>query len=103
MVWREPHPLASLSDWGAQTKQKTQTENTEMDGNKMTDKNEERLLTCDEVGHIIGCTGRYVREVLVRQRGMKAVVLCRNKQRNRLAFRRGDVDDWCAKNAHTRI
>lgn len=58
-----------------------------------------KLLTCDEVGSIIGCSGRYVREVLVRERGLRAIVLVRTAKRNILAFRRVDVDDWCAKQA----
>lgn len=52
-----------------------------------------RLLTVKEVAYIIGAQPRYVRNVLVAERGLPAVRL----KGKTLRFRRDDVDEWIAQ------
>lgn len=58
----------------------------------------EKLLDIKEVASIIGCTPRHVREVLVRERGLKAIIIY-NKS---LRFREADVNDWLLKESRRR-
>lgn len=55
----------------------------------------DKLLSLEDVAEIIGCTVRHVREVLVRKRGLKAIIIY-NKT---LRFRQEDLDNWLAKEA----
>lgn len=58
----------------------------------------QKLISVKEVAEVLGCTPRHVREVLVRERGLKAIILYNKSYR----FREEDVDEWIRKESRRR-